>query len=301
MIITYSLIIPVHNATKTLPKSMNSVLAQTKAFDEIILVENNSTDASLQLCQQYEREHQNIMVQSTTKKGVSAARNLGMQQATGTFIMLLDADDALEPVFLETIDKTISITQMQADVYEYNFQHYFPNGNAQTNPFILPTQMYEGAAYLKTVLKCFHEEAKFMPWRFAYKRTTLIAKKLLFNEKILIFEDVVFMQQLLMSAVNIYVLPPDVLLHYFYHEQSLTQTTPKKFCDALLGVSQALTHQSVDQKQYLQELAAKVLDFTEFKRFYSNSFPTSKQNIWYNYRKLRCLINCRKIQRKLKN
>lgn len=91
-----SIIVPVHNAADTLTECVESILAQTYSNLEVILVENHSTDASYKLCQELQKKEQRIQVIQEEKKGVSAARNAGMRQASGDYIGFCDADDHME-------------------------------------------------------------------------------------------------------------------------------------------------------------------------------------------------------------
>ncbi len=87
---TISCIIPVFNAAKYLAEAIDSVLAQTVVPDEIILVDDGSTDESAQIAATY-RRHLRLVAQEN--RGPAAARNRGLQLATGELITFLDADD----------------------------------------------------------------------------------------------------------------------------------------------------------------------------------------------------------------
>lgn len=91
---TISVIIPTFNRARTLPRALDSVLQQRRAADQIIVVDDGSTDATAELLSrhypQIERLRQN-------NRGVSSARNTGIQAATGDWIALLDSDDAWLP------------------------------------------------------------------------------------------------------------------------------------------------------------------------------------------------------------
>ena len=88
-----SIIIPLYNAEKYIAESIESVLYQTYTNIEILLINDGSTDNSLQVAKQYERE--NLKIFSQENKGASAARNYGLREAKGEYIQFLDADDLL--------------------------------------------------------------------------------------------------------------------------------------------------------------------------------------------------------------
>ena len=90
-----SIVIPVYNAEKYVKKCILSILNQTYSIDniEIILVNDGSTDNSLEECYKVVKDNKNIIILDKPNSGVSDTRNLGMSKATGKYIMLLDSDD----------------------------------------------------------------------------------------------------------------------------------------------------------------------------------------------------------------
>ncbi len=100
----FSIIVPVHNNENYIESCVKSLVSQNRAI-EIILVENNSTDNSANICQKLASEKANIIYHSTTIKGVSNARNEGLKLATGDIIGFCDGDDNYEPSVLEKIEK----------------------------------------------------------------------------------------------------------------------------------------------------------------------------------------------------
>lgn len=92
-------IMPVYNAEKTLKRAIKSLLIQPE-ITQIILVEDGSTDSSLELCRQLALQHSHITLlqhPDGANKGAPASRNLGMTQARHTWIQFMDADDELLP------------------------------------------------------------------------------------------------------------------------------------------------------------------------------------------------------------
>ncbi len=96
-----SVIIPVYRTEKYLRKCVDSVLAQTYANLEIILVDNGSPDRCGQICDEYAQKDKRIRVIHQTNQGVSAARNAGLEIATGEYIAFVDSDDYIEPDMYE--------------------------------------------------------------------------------------------------------------------------------------------------------------------------------------------------------
>ena len=98
-----SIIVPVYNAQTYLEKCVDSLLNQTYQQLEIILINDGSTDQSLHICEKYKKSHRNIVIVSKTNAGASAARNTGIEQASGEWVTFVDADDWIEMNFVEAL------------------------------------------------------------------------------------------------------------------------------------------------------------------------------------------------------
>ena len=96
-----SVIIPVYNAERFVAQTLDSVLEQTYENWEAILVNDGSTDNSLDILQKYAQKDARFKIIDKKNGGVSAARNDGLKKAAGEYITFLDADDLWYPQFLE--------------------------------------------------------------------------------------------------------------------------------------------------------------------------------------------------------
>ena len=96
-----SVIMPIYNAESTVSRAVDSILQQTFSDFELILVNDGSTDSSLEICRTYEANNRNIKVIDQLNGGVSSARNAGMAIACGDWITFCDSDDFVDPVWLE--------------------------------------------------------------------------------------------------------------------------------------------------------------------------------------------------------
>ncbi|MBN1522122.1 MAG: glycosyltransferase [Candidatus Aureabacteria bacterium] len=101
-----SLIVPVYNAEKHLPDLFASITYQTRPFDEIILVDNNSHDSSLELCENFRAKNSQKAVLTSRERipGPGAARNRGINMAKGDILCFTDADCVLEKDFAGNVE-----------------------------------------------------------------------------------------------------------------------------------------------------------------------------------------------------
>ena len=95
-----SVIVPVFNREKTIIHCIQSILNQTYRDIEIIVIDDGSTDTSLDICKKIENDNPNIRVFSKINGGVSSARSFGLEKARGDYIAFVDSDDEIIPTML---------------------------------------------------------------------------------------------------------------------------------------------------------------------------------------------------------
>lgn len=115
-----SIIVPVYNTEKYLDQCIQSILAQTYTNWELLLIDDGSTDSSGVICDKYAAQDDRIRVFHKTNGGVSAARNFGLANAHGVWVMFVDADDTIDHTALEEFLKVVSI-HPQCDVVFCDF------------------------------------------------------------------------------------------------------------------------------------------------------------------------------------
>lgn len=130
-----SIIVPVYNVEKYLPRCIDSILAQTSTNFELILIDDGSTDKSGMICDEYAKKDNRIKVFHKENGGVSSARNIGLDNASGEWLAFIDPDDAVDKEYL-------SLPELcKADVIEKSFIVYDEKNNIiqhiqVTNDFI---------------------------------------------------------------------------------------------------------------------------------------------------------------------
>lgn len=128
-----SVVVPVYNAGEYLAPCIRSVLNQTFADFELILIDDASTDSSLQVCNAFDDPRIRVIAKSRNE-GVSFARNSGIDAAKAGFITFLDADDRLHPRFLETL---YLASQGGCDISIANFTRVNSKSHLNEDPFII--------------------------------------------------------------------------------------------------------------------------------------------------------------------
>lgn len=104
----FSIIIPIYNCEKYLSRCIDSVLNQNYNNFELILVDDGSTDNSGLICDEYSKKNSQIKTLHKTNEGVSKARNVGIENSKGKYIIFLDSDDYLSKDYFEEINKILT-------------------------------------------------------------------------------------------------------------------------------------------------------------------------------------------------
>ena len=196
-----SVIIPVYQAEQTLQECVLSVKQQSYADLEILLIDDGSTDEGGSLCDRLSQQDDRIKVFHEENRGVSAARNKGLREATGTYVMFVDADDVLLPGAIETLMK--HETETKADLVAMLHVRGV-TAPASTDYSGGSPQMISGYYYIDN---CIFEKDTHVWGKLFYKPAL---EGIVFDETLTIGEDLLFLTQLALkfgSKLRIMLLP----------------------------------------------------------------------------------------------
>jgi len=227
-----SIIIPAYNAQSTLNNCIGSVLRQMKPHHELIVVNDGSTDDTTLLLDVLKKSHNvNFKIIDQANQGLSLSRNNGIAQATGQYVLLLDADDILLTNALDKIDNVIG--EKCPDVITYDYNYWYPAKNRRKY-----TQLGYNANILisdkETILNHLFVSKKMYAWLKVFKMD--IYKKIgqpLFPPH-RFFEDIATVPKL-MSCCSTLVYLPYALIDYRQHTDSVTKNHSVQSCRDFSG------------------------------------------------------------------
>ena len=184
-----SVIIPVYNVEKYLRECLDSVLAQTYANFEVILVDDGSTDSSGAICDEYAARDDRFRVIHKENGGLSVARNTGMADAKGEFVYFLDSDDLIEPDALESLIS--SIEHAKADFVFFEAESFRDDGCAAKQGYLRDRDhgTLDGMAAFESL--AMDKDFKSAVPTYFWKKRFLAENKLSFYPGIL-YEDLLF-------------------------------------------------------------------------------------------------------------
>lgn len=222
-----SVIVPIYNAEKYLHQCIQSILNQTYTNIELILVNDGSKDSSEEICRFYEEIDHRVKFITQVNSGVSAARNKGIEHASGKYIGFVDSDDWLHPKMYEIL--YMNIKEYQADLAMCNYTRISNEGvrkdalEFDNYGFLEKKQMYETVIY--PMIGSSMEELSAAPVMGSNCRCLYMANVIknyhIKFKKITIAEDMLFHLTYMLKIQNVYV-EKEVLYYYRYNNQSAT-------------------------------------------------------------------------------
>ena len=175
-----SVIVPVYNVEEYLEECLESIRQQTFTDIEVILVNDGSTDSSKEICERFCQADSRFKLINQENKGQSVARNRGVAESTGQFIMFVDSDDVVKENIVEVL-----LSYMKADVDLVECNLVYNQEKLQKNKTI--RVIFEGNS-TEAVINCISfKEVKFCAFTKLYRRE--IVEKIPFLEGV-IYEDV---------------------------------------------------------------------------------------------------------------
>jgi len=180
-----SFIIPVYNAEKTIEKCINSILNQTYVNIEVIAVDDGSQDNSGWICDEISKRDSRFKVVHIINRGVSHARNVGLQVSTGELIQFVDSDDYLDSEMTESLVREMDSHNSDWSCCGYKMITNDDSYSKLERNFVIGNQKE-----LKSHFAELFAEAYFHTiWNKLYKRNLIITE---FDENLPIGEDLIF-------------------------------------------------------------------------------------------------------------
>lgn len=209
-----SIIVPVYNGQDFINRCLNSLINQTYSNVEIIVINDGSTDNSLDLLKKY---NDKIILINKENSGVSDSRNLGLEKASGDYIMFCDIDDWYEKV---TVEKAVCEIG-NYDLLKYRETRVFFDGSSIKRKENLAPMLYEKEEIDIVIRRLFDLSWATHIYCFIYKTEIIKKNNIRFNSKIRYGEDANFILQYLLKVKNVKVID-EYLYNYYENSNSVT-------------------------------------------------------------------------------
>ena len=179
-----SIIVPIYKAEKYLHRCIDSILAQSYADFELLLINDGSPDSCGAICDKYATKDSRIRVFHKENGGVSSARNLGLENAFGEWITFIDADDYVHPRFLESL-----YAKHRGDFVVGSFQLV---GSKEKWNGIIEDSYYDKTSLRKKIIDISLAIHFYTPWAKLYSKNIIDNNHLRFDERMRSGEDWLF-------------------------------------------------------------------------------------------------------------
>ena len=212
---TISIIVPVYNSEKHLCRCIDSILTQTYANFELLLINDGSKDNSGIICDEYAAKDSRIKVVHKENGGVSSARNIGLENAAGEWITFVDSDDWLDKEFLESI----FIDNIESVDLVISYAKYIDKiGKTSSNEY---KSRYLNSNNTDTLFLEHDFAWQTSPWAKLYKKE--ICRSIRFIENMHIGEDLIFLYTYIMKCNTIFILGKSYYNYDLSNENTLTR------------------------------------------------------------------------------
>lgn len=209
-----SVIVPVYNAAETLERCVSSLLAQTFGDFELILVDDGSTDASLDICNGCAASDGRVRVLCKPNGGVSSARNLGLDNARGRYVAFCDSDDYADADWLRAMRQAAEDGDMV--ICGYHIYYEVTEKGKKEEDIGLETNVPLTISSISEILeKTINARLLSFVWNKLFIRSWIEKASLRFDETCRIFEDELFVLEYL-TVIRRVVYVPHYGYNYFF-------------------------------------------------------------------------------------
>lgn len=167
-----TVIVPVYNAARFLPEGLPLLLERQGEACEVIAVDDASTDNSLEILREHGRAHPQLRIETLpANRGVSAARNRGLELARGRYVLFVDADDRLQPGAVEALLRDAD--RFQPDIILFQHRRVTPEGRLLKLSGVPPERIYQLSDPRQYRVAFDNAAGNLMAWNGFYRREAL--------------------------------------------------------------------------------------------------------------------------------
>lgn len=200
-----SIIVPVYKAASYLHKCLDSLLNQTYANIEIILVDDGSPDRSPQICDEYAAKDARVVVIHKRNEGVSAARNTGLSVASGNYLCFLDSDDLMMSNAIETFIRYSNYPLIISGYEEFGYKQGL-KGPVVSQELVVKTDLF-------LLWNESQDPYWWFVWGKLFKTDIIRSNKISFRTEMIYLEDFCFVLDYLRCIDRLYLIKECLIRH----------------------------------------------------------------------------------------
>ena len=280
-LVKVSVIMPIYNAEDYLRPAIDSVLDSTLREIELICVDDGSTDRSLDIIKEYQKNDPRVRIITENNAGPSLARNKGLSRSRGEYVIFLDADDFFEPTMLERLYQLSEEQALDIAITKYDL---YSDKKARFEPSIPSDhgEIFEGGAvvskneYPDHILQC----TTGYVWNKLWRRSFLSEKQLQFDTDLRVFEDTYFVVTALCLASRVGKINEVLSHHRVYSDQNKNKLFKKYY--GQLPVLYAKIKEFMRARGMYAPLSQSFLNLSASRcyKIYNILWSDAKENFW---------------------
>lgn len=210
----YSIIIPAYNCEKTIENTVNSVFTSGLSDFEIIIVNDGSKDNTKKICDGLYEKHRDVICINKENGGVSSARNRGIDEANGEYILFMDSDDTYEPQGFKCPCELLEENNPDLLIFGLSFDYYKNNSVYRSDVLTYTHEgVFEPTQWSNDFINLFNCNSLSSACNKIFKTRIIKENNLYFNKDIFLMEDFLFVLGYLNYTKNILFIK-DALYHY---------------------------------------------------------------------------------------
>ena len=297
MEVKVSIIIAAYNIEKYIEKCLESVVNQTFKNIEIIVVNDGSTDSTLEQIESFKEIDQRIIIINQKNMGIIEARKAGFKVASGEYVLFIDGDDWLDVKAIETLYKISE--KEKYDIIQYGYLIAYEDGRFK-NGFNSNVEMeISGHDFLEMLLK---GELNINIWPKFIKRNYIVKNNICFPNKISYGDDLAISISLALHEPKVYI--TNTCLYYYYQRNtSITHIVSEKILeitDVILFIKKILIESGLFERYQKEFEYMAYMHSYYFKKnliyLYENELS---KKIFSNWKKLNISMSNNKYYKKI--
>ena len=293
-----SIIVPIYNAEKVIKRCIESISRQSYEMLEIILVDDGSTDQSLEICEDMSEKDSRIKIIHQNNGGVSRARNTGLKKATGQYIMMVDSDDYLYERAVELMLREIK--KNKADLAICGFERGMDEAFPFSIDLSLESSVIDNREALNRIYKNDYCALQYVaPWAKLYARR--LFDNIIYPEG-KIFEDIGTTYLLMLQCEKIAV-GYQSKYNYIFHDNSIVNS---KFKISKLDMIEMTDKMATDVLQKYPDMKDAVMSRRVYSRISTLNqminekgyLNIKKQLMTFIYDNAQCVLKNKKVPKR---
>ncbi len=269
----YSIIIPAYNCENTIKTTVESVFKSGLSDFEIIIINDGSTDSTKAVCDKLSNSHSEVICIHKENGGVSSARNRGIDEAIGEYMLFMDSDDTYTPNGFQKACKEIESTACDLLVFGLSFDYYKDNMVYRSDVLAYPNEgLLSPDEWGKSFSALFHCNSLSSTCNKIFKSKIIKENNLYFNSDVFLMEDFLFVLAYLRHTQNI-LLIKDAIYHYRQPDDEMRVYTRM---DRISDINAYLIPFYTEGDKLV----------STFKDFYNITFPQAEEVLFSLYKML---------------